>query len=67
MSDLLTRDLAERQIAAILSQLEKDTRATVERIGLTSIDITGLTSIRTELQMRVEIDLFRAPGHRWGQ
>lgn len=67
MSDLLTRDLAERQIAAILSQLEKDTGATVERIGLTSIDITALTSVRTELQMRVEIDLFRAPGHRWGQ
>jgi hypothetical protein len=61
----LTIGSAEHQIAGILARLEADTGETVESIGLSQIEVTQIESERPEFAVRVAIQLFRTPGHRW--
>lgn len=67
MSDLLTVDLAERRIAAVLCQLEQDTGLTFQSISVDGVETTQMESDRQEFQMRVSIEMFRTPSHSWGQ
>ena len=57
--------VAEREIAAILAQLERDTGSIVTDIEITSIEITTMRDDRRMLQQRVLIELQRMPGTCW--
>jgi len=56
---------AEQKIAAILRQLEVDTDCIVESIGCSMIDVTTFKDDRTQLKMKVDIELQRQPGRSW--
>lgn len=58
---------AERQIAVILSQLERETGSVVRAIEVTDIEVTKIDSVRREMERRISIDLERLPGTHWGQ
>lgn len=55
----------ERQIAAILADLEKRTGCYVEGLSVHSIEVTSIASRTPEFMRRVEVDLRRQPGSRW--
>ncbi|HET8791799.1 MAG TPA: hypothetical protein VFM75_11380 [Modicisalibacter sp.] len=56
---------AERQVAAILQQLEADNDVVVKSIDLSTIEITAVGDSRRELQQRVIIEIERLPGNNW--
>lgn len=58
---------AERQVAAILRQLEIDSDSYVENIEVVSIDETCMQDDRPTLVQLLRINLKRKPGTRWGQ
>lgn len=61
----MTLTEATRQINAILAALETDTGEHVEGINLKNIEITGIDSVRPELQRSVVIKLKPIPGSHW--
>ena len=57
--------VAEREIAAILGQLERDTGSIVTDIEIKSIEVTSMQDDRRMLRQRVVIELERLPGTCW--
>lgn len=55
----------QRQIAALLADLEKRTGCYVEDLKLHNIETTNINSSAPEFMRRVEVDLRRQPGSRW--
>jgi len=58
-------DAAQRRIAAMLADLERQTGCYVDGIDVVVIVLTSDRSTAPEILRRVEIDLRRAPGSRW--
>ncbi len=58
---------AARKIARILSELEVLTGNIVKSIELRGIEVTQMESKGREMQMHVQIELERSPGHHWAQ
>jgi len=58
---------AEKDIATILQQLEKETESVVSYVELNDVDVTTMTSRRTELERHVRVEMKRLPGTKWGQ
>jgi hypothetical protein len=56
---------AEREIAAILAQLERDTGSIVTDIEIKSIEVTTMQDDRRMLQQCVLVELERLPGTCW--
>jgi hypothetical protein len=68
MTDSEQRDLADtvgRQIAFLLSDLEKRTGCYVEGVTVRNIEVTKMASASPEYLRRVEVDLRRQPGSHW--
>ena len=55
----------EKQIAALLADLEKRTGCYVDGLALHNIEVTNVSSQAPEFMRRVEVDLRRQPGSRW--
>ena len=67
MSEVLTPQLAEAQIAGILQTLERDTKLLVRSVSLVKLDASTLIDERQNLSISVRIDLHRPPAHGWAQ
>lgn len=68
MNDKEQQDLvsaAEKQIALLLADLEKQTGCYVDGLVLKNIEVTTVTSTAPEYLRRVEVDLRRQPGSHW--
>jgi hypothetical protein len=68
LNDKEQRDLVEivqKQIANLLSDLEKRTGCYVERIDIHNTEITKLESAVPEYMRHVQVDLRRQPGSQW--
>jgi hypothetical protein len=57
--------VAEREIAAILAQLERDTGSIATDIDIKSIEVTTMQDDRRMLQQCVLVELERLPGTCW--
>lgn len=56
---------AERQIAALLADLERRTSCYVDGLAIHSIEVTKVSSAAPEYVRRVVVDLRRKPGSQW--
>lgn len=58
-------ETAEKNIAAILSMLEKSSGSIVRELSIVSLDVSTFDSDRRQLSNRVSIELERLPSHGW--
>lgn len=68
MTDSEQRDLVrtvERQIAFLLSDLEKRTGCYVDDLRILNIEVTDIASQSPEFMRRVDVYLRRQPGSHW--
>lgn len=56
---------AQKQIAQILAELERETDQVVEGLSIEAIDVTAVGSHRQQLMRWVRIDLKPVPGSNW--
>ena len=56
---------AEKQICAILADLEKRTNSLVKSIEVVDLDVTTFKDARPQIIRRVRIEIERTPGSRW--
>jgi hypothetical protein len=57
---------AEREIAAILARLERETTSLVRAVEIRDVEVTGMMDDRRQLQRQVLIKLDPIPGSNWG-
>jgi hypothetical protein len=57
---------AEREIAAILARLERETTSLVRAVEIRDVEVTGMMDDRRQLQRQVLIELDPIPGSNWG-
>ena len=60
-------ELAEKQIAGILADLEARTGALVDEVGVEDVEVTRIGDGQRQYQRRVVIAMARVPGRNWGQ
>lgn len=58
---------AEKLIAGVLSELEKDTDQFVVDLHITDLDVTQVQHDRRQIHRHVNIELHRLPGTNWSQ
>lgn len=61
----MTQDKAQRQIAAILAELEKSTGQLVDGVRVESLDIRSYADPAPKWLRFVEIDMRPIPGSQW--
>lgn len=60
-------DIAEKEIAKILAQLEADTDMVLDMINVKDIEVTTFGDARPQWLRRVVVEMKRRPGTRWSQ
>lgn len=58
---------AEKEIAQILANFERDSDCVVDTVTLSAIDITRMNDDRVQLGRFVKIETHRLPGNNWSQ